>query len=249
MEIELNPMSALPSDRLQHNDRCGARTKTGQLCQQPKVAGRSRCHLHGGAPGSGAPFGDRNGSYKDGAHTNKAKIERKWARGMTRRFAGEANSMVDTSCERAREVGIAGPAKKRRRPIIAKVRKIDGDLRHFAVAPDGDVAGWRSRLRELFGTSSPLFVEASLRQLIEASKLPGQGVGTTTSLSAALELIASLEPENEVQAALAIHVACLHTASLNVLSRTHSIGERNVIAMATASRVACATLPAKTRLL
>jgi hypothetical protein len=54
---------------------------------------------------------------------------------------------------------------------------------------------------------------------------------------------------NEVQAALAIHVACLHTASLNVLSRTHSIGERNVIAMATASRVACATLPAKTRLL
>jgi hypothetical protein len=45
-------------------------------------------------------------------------------------------------------------------------------------------------------------------------------------------LIASLEPENEVQAALA--VSCLHTASLNVLSRTHGIGERNMIAMATA---------------
>jgi len=29
-------------------------------------------------------------------------------------------------------------------------------------------------------------------------------------------------------------VACLHTASLNVLSRTPSIGERNMIAMATA---------------
>jgi hypothetical protein len=70
--------------------------------------------------------------------------------------------------------------------------------------------------------------------LIEASKLPSEGVGTTTSLTAALELIASLEPENEAQAALAVHVACLHTASLNVLSRTHSIGERNMIAMATA---------------
>ena len=70
--------------------------------------------------------------------------------------------------------------------------------------------------------------------MIEASKLPDQGVGTTTSLTAALELIASLEPENEAQAALAVHVACLHTASLNVLSRTHSIGERNIIAMATA---------------
>jgi hypothetical protein len=142
--------------------------------------------------------------------------------------------MIDTSCERAREVGVPAPAMKRRRPMVAKVRKIDGNPRLFAVAPDGDVAGWRSRLKELFGTASPLFVEASLRQLIEASKLPGQGVGTTTSLTAALELIASLEPENEAQAALAVHVACLHTASLNVLSRTPSIGERNIIAMATA---------------
>jgi hypothetical protein len=84
MKIELNPMSALSSDRLQHNDRCGARTKTGQLCQQSKVVGRSRCHLHGGAPGSGAPFGNKNGSYKDGAYTNEAKVERQWARGLTR---------------------------------------------------------------------------------------------------------------------------------------------------------------------
>jgi hypothetical protein len=234
MKIELNPMSALPSDRLRHNDRCGALTKTGQLCQQPKEAGRSRCHLHGGAPESGAPFGYKNGSYKDGAYTNEAKVERKWARGLTRQFGGEANSMIDTSRERACKVGVPAPARKRRRPMVAKVRKIDGNPRLFAVAPDGDVAGWRSRLKELFGTASPLFVEASLRQLIEASKLPGQGVGTTTSLTAALELIASLEPENEAQAALAVHVACLHTASLNVLSRTPSIGERNMIAMATA---------------
>ncbi len=235
MKIERNPMPALPPDRLQHNDRCGARTKTGQLCQQSKVVGRSRCHLHGEAPGSGAPFGNKNGSYKDGAYTNEAKVERKWARGLTRRFRGEANSMIDTICERAREAGVPAPAmKRRRRPMVAKVRKIDGNPSHFVVAPDGDVAGWRSRLKELFSTASPLFVEASLRELIEASKLPGQGVGTTTSLSAALELVASLEPENEAQAALAVHVACLHTASLNVLSRTHSIGERNMIAMATA---------------
>ena len=52
--------------------------------------------------------------------------------------------------------------------------------RLFAGAPDGDVAGWRSRLKELFGTASPLFVEASLRQLIEASKLPGQGVASAS---------------------------------------------------------------------
>jgi hypothetical protein len=70
--------------------------------------------------------------------------------------------MIDTSCERAREVGVPAPAMKRRRPMVAKVRKIDGNPRLFAVAPDGDVAGWRSRLKELFGTAfvsySRLFV-------------------------------------------------------------------------------------------
>jgi hypothetical protein len=68
------------------------------------------------------------------------------------------------------------PAMKRRRPMVAKVRKIDGNPRHFAVLRAG-----AHGLRSYLGTASPLFVEASLRQLIEASKLPDQGVGTTTS--------------------------------------------------------------------
>src|SRR5262249_52813196 len=78
-------------------------------------------------------------------------------------------------------------------------------------------------------------VEASLKQLIAASKLPGEPAGSTTSLSAALEVIASLKPEDEVQAALAIHIACLHSASLNVLGRMPGVTERNVIAMGTAA--------------
>ena len=65
--------------------------------------------------------------------------------------------------------------------------------------------------------------------------MPGDGTATTTSLLAALELIASLEPENEAQAVIAVHVACLHTASLNVLKRLNSVGERNMIAVATAA--------------
>jgi hypothetical protein len=32
-----------------------------------------------------------------------------------------------------------------------------------------------------------------------------------------------------------VYVACLHTASLNVLRRRHDIGERNIIAVATAA--------------
>jgi hypothetical protein len=78
-------------------------------------------------------------------------------------------------------------------------------------------------------------VEASLQQLIHAAKLPGEVNSSTTSVSAALELVASLKPENEAEAAMAIHIACLHTATLNVLGKMHGISERNVIAMATAS--------------
>ena len=63
--------------------------------------------------------------------------------------------MIDTSCERAREVGVPAPAMKRRRPMVAKVRKIDGNPRLFAVAPDGDVAGWRARLKELLARLRP----------------------------------------------------------------------------------------------
>jgi hypothetical protein len=50
-----------------------------------------------------------------------------------------------------------------------------------------------------------------------------------------LELIASLKPENEAQSALTVHVACLHTASLNVLMRMHDVGERNTVAVAAAA--------------
>jgi hypothetical protein len=124
--------------------------------------------------------------------------------------------------------------KAKRRPIVAKVRHLNA-LQSIAKAPDQDVEGWRRRLRELFATGSPCFVEASLKQLMGACKLPGEPRASTTSVSAALEIIASLEPENEAQAALAVHVACLHCASLNVMSRMPGITERNVIAMATAA--------------
>jgi hypothetical protein len=123
----------------------------------------------------------------------------------------------------------------RRRPIIAKVRQVDNQ-RRIAVSPDDkQVAEWRARMKQIFATASPLFVEASIQQLTEASKLPREGVATTTSLSAALELIASLQPENEAQAAVAVHIACLHTATINVLKRMHDVGERNMVAVAAAA--------------
>jgi hypothetical protein len=49
--------------------RCLARTRRGTLCLRWPSKGRKRCRLHGGAPGSGAPRGERHGRYKNGLWT------------------------------------------------------------------------------------------------------------------------------------------------------------------------------------
>ncbi|WP_406854380.1 HGGxSTG domain-containing protein [Alsobacter sp. KACC 23698] len=52
--------------------RCGARTRAGEPCRKPAIKGKKRCRLHGGAPGSGGPTGDRNGAYRHGQETRTA---------------------------------------------------------------------------------------------------------------------------------------------------------------------------------
>jgi len=56
--------------------RCGARTRTGDPCRAPVVRGRKRCRMHGGAPGSGAPRGNRN-ARSHGLFTAEAMTERR----------------------------------------------------------------------------------------------------------------------------------------------------------------------------
>jgi hypothetical protein len=53
-----NPFANLP--------RCGARNRAGKPCQRP-ASPKGRCYYHGGAPGSGAPFGNQNG-WKHGRY-------------------------------------------------------------------------------------------------------------------------------------------------------------------------------------
>src|SRR5215208_5444149 len=62
---------------LRASPRCGARTRTGQPCQSPKVKGKTRCRMHGGAHGSGAPKGSRNGNYRHGRRMAEAIAERR----------------------------------------------------------------------------------------------------------------------------------------------------------------------------
>ncbi|TXN38898.1 hypothetical protein FV232_26420 [Methylobacterium sp. WL30] len=64
--------------------RCGARTRAGSPCQSPAVEGKKRCRMHGGAHGSGAPPGKRNGAYRHGMRTHEMIELRREIRELTR---------------------------------------------------------------------------------------------------------------------------------------------------------------------
>ena len=63
--------------------RCGARTRAGKPCSAPAVDGRTRCRMHGGAQGSGAPPGNQN-AVTHGLYTKAAIEERKQLRTLMR---------------------------------------------------------------------------------------------------------------------------------------------------------------------
>src|SRR5258708_5664682 len=65
-EGETEPMEVENAPTPGGSTKCGAKTRRGKPCQSPPVRGKRRCRMHAGAPGSGAPFGRRNGNYRHG---------------------------------------------------------------------------------------------------------------------------------------------------------------------------------------
>jgi len=65
------------------SQRCGARTRSGKPCRSPAVSGKKRCRMHGGAPGSGAPRGNKK-ALKHGFFTREAIAERQQLRELVR---------------------------------------------------------------------------------------------------------------------------------------------------------------------
>jgi hypothetical protein len=63
--------------------RCGAKTRSGKPCMSPAVGGKKRCRMHGGAPGSGAPRGNKN-ALKHGLYTREAIEVRRQLRTLMR---------------------------------------------------------------------------------------------------------------------------------------------------------------------
>lgn len=83
----MTKLRTLDIGRLQQAPRCGAKTRQGVPCKAPAVNGKKRCRMHGGAKGSGAPFGNRN-AYKHGLYGKEtmkrvAELKRLMSRAKT----------------------------------------------------------------------------------------------------------------------------------------------------------------------
>jgi hypothetical protein len=89
--------------------------------------------------------------------------------------------------------------------------------------PAGEERIWWDRLKKALGTSSSDFVTASLHQLQAAAQFPGSGI-SEVGINAALAFIEGFAPRNEVEASLAVQMACTHGATMSVLGRLGPAG-------------------------
>ena len=76
-ESSINPMRRV--SRMNRAPRCGARTRSGSPCRQPKVRGRPRCRMHGGA-GRRRPRASVTGRWRHGQRSGAVLAERAMAR-------------------------------------------------------------------------------------------------------------------------------------------------------------------------
>ncbi len=133
--------------------------------------------------------------------------------------------------------GSATPAMSGRRdqPVRVKLRRITANHSQ-PYPPDGDGRAWWGKLKQALGTSSSAFVNASLLQLQAAARSPFAGI-SETALNAALAMIEGAAPKNEIEAALAVQMACTHTAAMTILAVLGNGGgsERRTAALGSAA--------------
>lgn len=127
------------------------------------------------------------------------------------------------------------PIKTSTAPVRVHLQRINCNLSK-PHPPDGMQRQWWSRLKSALGTASSDFVNASLIQLQTAARLPDSGI-SEMAVNAALAFVEGAEPRNEMEAALAIQMACTHAAAMTVLGRLNTPigGERRIAALGSAA--------------
>src|SRR5262249_38468447 len=119
--------------------------------------------------------------------------------------------------KRKANVAVLADASQRRPPGRGRSHRITAESAKL-YPPDGEGRLWWDRLKKALGTNSSDFVTASLHQLQAATQFPGSGI-CEVGINAALAFIEGFAPKNEVDAALAVQMACTHSAVMSVLGR------------------------------
>ena len=207
-------------------------TRAGTACERRPVAGRKRCRLHGGLS-PGAPRGFRNGNFRTGHWTAEAIAERKWLRSLGQAFAGNGT----TKMTELRRFPASVPARDRIPPVRVRLIRPDA-YDEQTCPPEGETKEWEARLNTALGTVSPDFVRSSLLQLQSAARSP-YGTISETAINAALAMVEAAAPRDEIEGALAVQMACTHTAAMAVLANIDRLGtERRIAAFgSTAARL------------
>jgi hypothetical protein len=123
----------------------------------------------------------------------------------------------------------------RRPPVRVRLKRINANYSK-PYPPDGLAKEWWARLQKALGTSSSAFVNATLLQLQMACRTPYAGI-SETAVNAALAMIEAAAPRDEIEGALAVQMACTHSAAMVVLSSLGAGGgsDRRVAALASAA--------------
>jgi hypothetical protein len=131
---------------------------------------------------------------------------------------------------------VADPSR-RQRPVRVKLTRADA-FEAATYPPDGETENWWRRLNQALGTVSSDFTNASLLQLQAAARSP-YGKISETAMNAALAMVEAAAPRDEIEAALAIQMACTHTAAMAVLAKIDRLGSDRRIALfaSTAARL------------
>jgi hypothetical protein len=102
-------------------------------------------------------------------------------------------------------------------PVTVKLKAIQAEVATFG-SPGLEDEVWRRQLRAAFGSVSDDFIETSLRHLQSAARMPGAGP-SELGINAAIAMVTAAAPVNEIEAALAIQMACTHMAAMAMMSR------------------------------
>jgi hypothetical protein len=125
------------------------------------------------------------------------------------------------------------PTEAPRKPPVRVKMKRFGVNYGKLYPPGGDGKKWWAALKAALGTASSSFVYTSLEQLQAAARLPN-GLVSEAAMNAAFAFIQAIAPKNEIEAALAIQMACTHSAAMAILGKIES-GGHPVVPCATAA--------------